>query len=232
MEDQNKKSYSCLLIFVEFFLWDLKHSDYKDEFDFTELNTILEQKIKLTNIYPEKSLIFNAFNLCPFNKIKVVVIGLEPYINKFSNGLTFSVKPDSKIPASLNNIYKELFNDLHITNTTGDLTKWAKQGVLLLNTRLTVDDSSKHTFWKSFIDNVIQLINAKHKHIIYILFGNIAHSKEKLIDSKNNLVIKLAHPSPNMTYKSKFPLIGSKCFSKSNKYLKLKNKDPINWKIF
>lgn len=212
-------------------IWQIALKETTDQEYFQKLNVALTQMYQNDLVYPPKNLIFNAFNLCPLNKIKVVIIGSEPYANDSSDGLAFSSNDSQLIPASLKTIYTELSNDLHILNTTGDLTKWAKRGVLLLNTMLTVGQHSKHTIWQKFTNEVIQLISNQRQHICYILCGNEAHKKIKFIDSRYNLIIRLAHPSPNMTLKSKYPWIGSKCFSKCNNYLKRYKQQPINWKL-
>ncbi len=219
----------------------LKESSWKillkDEFKkeyFIDLISILEKEYEKNLIYPSKNLVFNAFNLCPFNKLKVIIIGFDPYSNKDANGLAFSVDSSIKIPNSLKNIYDELYNDLKIDNDNkGDLTKWARQGILLLNNTLTIGKNRKykHKEWKVFTNYIIELINEKKQNIVYLLFGVETHNKENLIDNKNNLIIKLSHPSPNSTIKTNFPFYGSKCFSKTNKYLKKYNIKNINWKI-
>jgi uracil-DNA glycosylase len=192
---------------------------------------LLDEKSKHT-IYPPGSLIFNAFNLTPFNKVKVVIIGQDPYHGKGqAHGLSFSVPDGIKFPPSLKNIFKELTNNLGIsTPTNGNLTCWAKQGVLLLNATLTVREkqagSHQGKGWEIFTDRVIRLISDKKEHVVFILWGNFAHQKESLIDTSKHYIIKSAHPSPFSAHRGFF---GSKPFSKTNAKLKEWNLEPIDW---
>lgn len=222
------------------------HEEFKKEY-FIKLEIFLNKEINKYNIFPEPKLIFNAFNLCPFNKIKVVILGLDPYINKDeANGLAFSVSTNTndchsgssnkKIPTSLRNIYIELYNDLKIDNDKYcNLSNWGKQGVLLLNTILTVREGISHSHkdkgWEIFTDRTIELINECRNNIVFILWGNVAQVKEKLINNKKHLIIKASHPRPISANKTTYPFIGSKCFSKTNKYLKKNNLKEINWKV-
>lgn len=209
----------------------------KDEFNkayYTELRKFLEEEYAEQVIYPEKQNIFAALNHTPYNKVKVVILGQDPYhgLNQ-AHGLSFSVKPGIKIPPSLKNIYKELQNDIgcYIPNN-GSLIKWAEQGVLLLNTSLTVREGkpSSHNKigWHIFTDKVITLLNEKKDSIIFVLWGNHAKSKETLITNKRHYVIKAPHPSPFSATKGFF---GSQPFSKINTILAELKKEVIDWQI-
>ena len=213
--------------------WD---SILKGEFNkdyFKELMNKVDSLYKKQTILPEYKNIFNAFKLTSFKDTKVIILGQDPYheIGQ-ANGLAFSVNEGIKLPPSLINIYKEMKDDLEIDNNTGDLTSLAKQGVLLLNTTLTVNkgEANSHSKfgWNIFTDNIIKLLSDKKENLVFILWGNNAISKEKLIDTKKHLVIKSPHPSPLSAYNGFF---GSKPFSKTNAYLKKYNKDTINWKV-
>lgn len=198
----------------------------------------LASKLKIAysqkTIYPLPSDIFNAFNLTPFESVKVVIIGQDPYHGpNQAHGLCFSVNPEIKIPPSLVNIYKEIESDLGIKMPThGHLKSWAQNGVLLLNTHLTVEGlnpmSHKKYGWDQFTDRVIELINQKKENIVFMLWGSPAHSKAKNVDSKKHYILKTVHPSPLSSYRGFF---GSKHFSKCNEFLILKGKTPIDWSI-
>lgn len=180
--------------------------------------------------YPPKKLIFNAFNLTDLKKIKVVIIGQDPYYKKNqANGLAFSINDDIKITPSLKNIFLELKKDLNINKYNGNLTSWAKSGVFLLNSTLTVrsnlPNSHYNQGWEIFTDKIINIISKK-KSIVFIMWGNYAQKKEKLIFSNNHYIIKSSHPSPLSCYKNFF---GSKPFSKTNNFLITKNISPIDW---
>lgn len=182
-------------------------------------------------IYPPVELIFNAFNLCPFNQIKVVIIGQDPYHGeRQANGLCFAVNDAVKIPPSLRNIFKELQADLAINiPTSGNLTRWAEQGVLLLNSILTVQAnkaaSHRNKGWEQFTDTVIQHISDKREQVVFLLWGNYAHQKGNIIDVNKHYVLKSAHPSPLSARK----FFGNKHFSKTNQYLKDCGQIAINW---
>jgi len=181
------------------------------------------------DIYPVKENIFKAFELTDYSEVKVVILGQDPYHQKGqANGLAFSVENGVKIPPSLRNIFKEVNNDLGITNINTDLSKWAKQGVLLLNTVLTVKDSKPksyaNTFWNKFTDEVISKVSEKG-NVIFLLWGNDAINKSKLIND-NNFILTSTHPSPLSAYRG---FLGCKHFSKTNDILKELNKDIIDW---
>lgn len=198
--------------------------------------------IKLTNfvhneylsgkaIYPAPANIFNAFNLCPLDKVKVVIIGQDPYHEPGqAHGLCFSVLPPTKIPPSLVNIYKEIQNDLgHPSVTHGDLTSWAEQGVLLLNATLTVQAhlAASHAGkgWEQFTDAVIREV-AKRNNIVYMLWGAYAQKKAEFVNSDKNLILKSVHPSPLSASRGFF---GNHHFSRANQYLVEHGKTPIEW---
>lgn len=183
-------------------------------------------------IFPKGSLIFNAFMQTPFDKVKVVILGQDPYHGpNQAMGLSFSVPLLEKIPPSLKNIYKELNKDIGMPIPKGgDLTKWANQGVLLLNAVLTVrlNDPASHAKigWMDFTDDVIRLLSNEKKGLVFILWGNFAAEKQRLIDSSKHLILKAAHPSPLSASRGFF---GSKHFSQTNEYLTQQKIDPIDW---
>ncbi len=183
-------------------------------------------------IYPAASDIFKAFALSGFNNTKVVILGQDPYHNENqAHGLSFSVADEVKIPPSLRNIYKELESDLGIKpNTSGNLEHWASQGVLLLNSVLTVEENSpgSHTKlgWEVFTDSVIDMLNQEKQNLVFMLWGNYAQQKSELIDAEKHLILSSTHPSPFSAHKGFF---GSKHFSKANEYLKMHKQNPINW---
>jgi len=182
-------------------------------------------------VYPAARNIFNAFNLCPVDKVKVVIIGQDPYHEPGqAMGLCFSVPDGVTIPPSLVNIYKEINDDLgRPSSTHGDLTHWAEQGVLLLNSTLTVQAhlAASHAGrgWEQFTDAVINVLRQKN-HIVYMLWGSYAQKKAALVDASQNLVLKSVHPSPLSVYRGFF---GCKHFSKANEYLIANDKTPIDW---
>ncbi len=185
-------------------------------------------------IYPPKELIFRALELTPFENIKVVILGQDPYHGEGeANGLAFSVNKGVKLPPSLRNIYEELKSDMGIKIPNhGDLTSWAKQGVLLLNSVLTVEKdkpaSHRNIGWEEYTDSIIREISDKKENIVFILWGKYAQSKKAFIDERKHLVISSPHPSPFSANKGFF---GSKPFSKTNTYLKSKGKKEIDWRI-
>jgi len=183
------------------------------------------------HIYPAARNIFNAFNLCPVDMVKVVIIGQDPYHEPGqAHGLCFSVPDGVTIPPSLVNIYKEINDDLgRASSTHGDLTHWAEQGVLLLNSTLTVQAhlAASHAGrgWEQFTDAVINVLRQKN-HIVYMLWGSYAQKKAALVDASQNLVLKSVHPSPLSAYRGFF---GCKHFSQANEYLVQNGKTPIDW---
>lgn len=210
-----------------------------EEFNKEYFNTITDQlkteKQSKHIIYPPGSLIFNAFNTTDFEKVKVVIIGQDPYHGAGqAHGLSFSVQKGIKPPPSLINIFKEIENDVGIKmpRVNGDLTPWADQGVLLLNASLTVRANQPNSHagigWNLFTDAVIKKLNDTRNQLVFILWGNFAKEKGNHIDSKKHLVLKAAHPSPFAADKGFF---GCKHFSKTNQYLIQHGKEPIDWMI-
>ena len=200
-----------------------------------ELKKFLQQEKQTEKIiYPANDKIFNAFNLTPFDEVKVVILGQDPYHGKGqAHGLSFSVLNGIKPPPSLKNIFKELADDLKVSiHNNGNLTAWGKQGVLLLNSVLSVRHkqpaSHKERGWEKFTDAVIDKLNTYHTQLVFILWGSYAQSKGKFIDRNKHLVIESAHPSPFAAHRGFF---GSKPFSKTNSYLQENNKQPINWQL-
>jgi uracil-DNA glycosylase len=208
-----------------------------DEFQkdyFVDLKEFLQEEKKSYTIYPPSSLIFNAFDKTPFDKLKVVILGQDPYHGpNQAHGLCFSVTKGEKIPPSLRNIYKELNSELgcEIPNH-GNLEKWAEQGVLLINATLTVRAgqaaSHQKKGWETFTNSVIKIIAKEKQNVVFILWGNYAQSKQEFIDENKHCIIKSVHPSPLSASRGFF---GSKPFSQTNNYLKSKNLPIIDWEI-
>ena len=192
-----------------------------------KINTLYEN----TTVYPCKNDTFNAMKYTSLKNVKVVIIGQDPYHGENqANGLSFSVNENIKLPPSLKNIFKELEHDLGIKRTSGNLKDWAEQGVLLLNSILTVEKdkplSHENLGWEEYTDNIIQLISKKKEPVIFILWGSFAKKKKTLITNKNHLVLESVHPSPLSAYRGFF---GSKPFSKANNFLEKNNTSKINW---
>ena len=183
--------------------------------------------------YPPKDRIFNAFNLCPFDKVKVVILGQDPYHEQGqAMGLSFSVPEGIMLPPSLQNIYKEIQNDLgKPVPTSGDLTRWAKQGVLLLNATLTVRahiaNSHQTLGWANFTDAAIEALNAHREHIVFMLWGGFARSKKRLIDANRHCIIESVHPSPLSANRGGW--FGQHQFSRCNAYLAQQGLGEIDW---
>lgn len=211
--------------------WDsVLQEEMKKEYFIKIKNFVREQRLSKI-IYPPAQDLFNAFKLTEFNNIKVVILGQDPYHGeKEAMGLSFSVRRGVRTPPSLRNIFKELKTDLNIERTDTDLSDWAKQGVFLLNTVLTVEkdkaNSHKDIGWEIFIDYVIKQINDKLDNVVFILWGRQARDKKKYITNPNHYIIESAHPSPLSAYNGFF---GSSPFSKANEYLEKHNKKKINW---
>ncbi len=207
----------------------------KDEFGkdyFKTLAKFVRSEYKHAIVYPPPKDIFRAFNLCPFDKVKVVILGQDPYHGPGqANGLCFAVGEKVPLPPSLQNIFKEIEHDLGqpLMHKSGDLERWAKQGVLLLNATLTVRahkaGSHQHKGWEEFTDAVIRNLAERREHLVFILWGNYAKQKGVQIDRSKHLVIESAHPSPFSAMK----FFGSKPFSKANTYLKEHHEKPIDW---
>lgn len=214
--------------------WDLYLQDEYEKKYFQELIKFVDDEYKNKTIYPKKSEIFNAFHYTSYKDTKVVILGQDPYhgINQ-AEGLSFSVKNTVKKPPSLQNIFKELEDDLGIPfPEVNSLIPWAKEGVLLLNAVLTVQESHpashKDKGWEIFTDEVIKILNQKETPVVFILWGNFARNKKKFITNPIHYVIESAHPSPFSAYNGFF---GSKPFSKTNDFLKSKGLKEINWNI-
>ena len=202
---------------------------------FKDLDKFIDESYASNACFPPKKLIFNAFKLTSYNSLKVVIIGQDPYhqINQ-AEGLCFSVLKTSSIPPSLRNIFKEIKYDLDIEiPVIGSLKRWASQGVLLVNSVLTVSEntpeSHKNRGWEVFTDTIIKHISKKRNNIVFLLWGNYSIKKEKIIDASKHLILKSGHPSPLSANKGKW--FGNKHFSKTNIYLKEHNIEPINWKV-
>lgn len=211
--------------------WDKILKEEMNKEYFIELKKFIIKERQIKNIYPPAEDLFNAFKLTEFNNIKVVILGQDPYHEKGeAMGLAFSVREGIKIPPSLMNIFKELYNDLEIKRTKTDLSDWARQGVFLLNTVLTVEEgkpnSHKDKGWEIFTDEVIKKISSLKENIVFILWGNNARVKENTIDKNKHYIICSPHPSPFSANKGFF---GSKPFSKTNKYLDSKSINIINF---
>ena len=209
--------------------WDQVLKDEYEKPYFKELIKSVNNEYSKEICYPEKENIFRAFRLTPYKDVKVVILGQDPYHGEHeANGLCFSVYNGVKCPPSLLNIFKELNNDLGIKRDNTDLTDWASQGILMLNTIMSVEKdkplSHKGFGWEIFTDEVIKKIAEKDDKVVFVLWGNYARSKKEFL--KNNPTIESAHPSPLSASRGFF---GSKPFSKINEMLKENNKDIINW---
>ena len=200
---------------------------------FKELTTFVKEEYKSGTVYPPLNAVFRAFDLTPFNKVEVVILGQDPYHGEGqANGLSFAVSEDVRLPPSLQNIFKELSADIGkpLENKSGDLSRWAEQGVLLLNATLTVRGSMPGSHqgkgWELFTDAAVKALSEKKEHLVFILWGNYAKQKGTHIDRSKHCVIESPHPSPFSAYSGFF---GSKPFSKANEYLRSVGKKPINW---
>jgi len=208
-------------------------SEFDKEYMKNIKKSILNYKKSGKIIYPKNDEIFNAINLTDFEKTKVIILGQDPYHGPGqAHGLSFSVKDGIKPPPSLINIFKEIESDLSINveKGNGNLTRWAKQGVLLLNSLLTVEKgkplSHKEIGWETLTDKIIEVLNQNKRGLVFILWGSHARSKKNLISQNENLIIESSHPSPLSAHRG---FIGSKPFSRTNKYLVKNNMNPINW---
>ncbi len=214
--------------------WDQKLDVIWNSPGFQKFYNMIMAEYDKKTIYPPKDYIFNALKLTSYKDTKVVIVGQDPYHGEHqAHGLSFSVQKGVKLPPSLQNIYKELESDLGIPpRTDGDLTGWAKQGVLMLNAVLTVEKdkaaSHRNLGWEPMTDYIIKLLNKKDEPIVFILWGNFAKEKAKLITNPNHYIIISPHPSPFSAYSGFF---GSKPFSKTNDFLISKNMKPIDWSL-
>ncbi|MBJ6118399.1 uracil-DNA glycosylase [Pontibacter sp. BT310] len=207
----------------------------QDEFEkpyFKNLVAFVKDEYNSQKVYPPGNQIFNAFKMCPFDQVKVVILGQDPYHGpNQANGLAFSVSDEVRTPPSLINIFKEIKSDLgKDLPASGNLERWAKQGVLLLNATLTVraGDAGSHQKkgWEQFTDAVVQKVNDEKEHVVFMLWGAYAQKKGAIIDPQKHLVLQSAHPSPFAADRGFF---GNRHFSKANAYLIANGKEPIDW---
>jgi len=205
------------------------------EFDkpyFAKLVAFVKQEYAHHTVYPPGKLIFNAFNQCPFDKVKVVLLGQDPYHEPGqAHGLCFSVNEGVQFPPSLGNIFKEIHDDIGAPiPASGNLTRWAQQGVLLLNATLTVREhqagSHQRQGWEEFTDAVIRILSEQREHLVFILWGSYAQSKSQLIDGSRHCILRSAHPSPLSAYRGFF---GNHHFSLTNQYLRTNGIEEIQW---
>lgn len=211
--------------------WDivLKNELKKDYFK--QLGIFVKNEYKIKQVFPPYEHIFDALRFTDYDEVKVVILGQDPYHGLGeAHGLSFSVHQNVAMPPSLQNIFKELESDLGIKRTNSDLTDWAKQGVLLLNSIMTVEKdrplSHQNKGWEIFTDNIIKYLNEREEPVIFLLWGSFARSKKSLITNKKHYIIESVHPSPLSAYRGFF---GSKPFSKINNLLEKNNKEKINW---
>lgn len=214
--------------------WDNKLELIWNSEGFKKFYKLIENEYNTKTIFPPKDYIFNALKLTPYSNTKVVIVGQDPYHGVGeAHGLSFSVQEGIKIPPSLQNIYKELNEDLGIPiHTKGDLTKWGKEGVLMLNAVLTVEKdkpaSHRNMGWELLTDYIIKILNQKEEPVVFILWGNFAKEKAKYITNPNHYIITSPHPSP---FSARNGFFGSKPFSKTNNFLKTKNLKEIDWDL-
>lgn len=214
--------------------WDIVlQEEYKKPY-FKQIVDFINKTYKEKNIYPPKNKILEALKLTDFPQVKVVILGQDPYHGVGeANGLSFSVNDNIKLPPSLKNIYKELNDDLNIPiSQTGNLEKWAKEGVLLLNSILTVEKdqpaSHKNIGWETFTNSIITKLNQKQTPVVFILWGNFAKTKKELITNSSHLILTSSHPSP---FSANYGFLGSKPFSKTNNFLRKNNLTEIDWDL-
>ena len=211
--------------------WDkVLEEEFKKEY-FKKLGIFVKNEYKNKIVFPNYENIFDALRFTDYDEVKVVVLGQDPYHGLGeAHGLSFSVRENVKMPPSLQNIFKELYNDLGIKRTKSDLTDWAKEGVLLLNSIMTVEKdkplSHKNKGWEIFTDTIISKLNEREEPVIFLLWGGFARCKKELITNKRHKIIESVHPSPLSANRGFF---GSKPFSKINHYLKEMNKEEIKW---
>jgi len=214
--------------------WDVILKDEYEKEYFKNIVDFVNKIYKEKTIFPPKARILSALNITDYKDVKVVILGQDPYhgIGE-ANGLAFSVNDGIKIPPSLKNIYKELYTDLGLpVANTGNLESWAREGVLLLNTVLTVEKdkpaSHKNVGWEVFTDSIIKKLNEKEEPVVFILWGNFAKSKKILITNPKHLIIESSHPSP---FSVNYGFFGSKPFSKTNEFLRKNNIKEVDWTI-
>lgn len=212
-------------------VWDEKLKDELKKEYFKKLGIFVKEQYRTKQVFPPYKNIFDALRFTDYDDVKVVILGQDPYHGLGeAHGLSFSVRENVKMPPSLQNIFKELYDDLGIKRTKSDLTDWAKEGVLLLNSIMTVEKdkplSHKDKGWEVFTDNIIGLLNEREEPVIFLLWGSFARSKKVLINTKKHYVIESAHPSPLSAYRGFF---GSRPFSKINQILEKNHKEKIKW---
>jgi uracil-DNA glycosylase len=213
--------------------FDIVKTEYTKKY-FLNLWDILESGYYANNVLPSRDLVFRALNLTAYNDVKCVIVGQDPYPREEDAcGLAFSVGGHSRIPATLSNIFKELYSDLGLQRpSNGDLTKWAENGVLLLNSVLTVRKGRSRSHvnigWEPFTDKIVSALNDREKPVVFILWGNDAYKKRLLINNYRHYVIVSPHPSPLSAYKGFF---GSKPFSATNEFLKMNGMIPLDWSL-
>ncbi len=210
------------------------HGEFQQPY-FQELKGFLMEERKMGKVtFPPANQMFHAFELCPFDKVKVVILGQDPYHGRGqAHGLCFSVNKDVRIPPSLQNMYKEIHEDLGLPIPThGNLEHWAEQGVLLLNATLTVQEKHPTSHagkgWETFTDQVIRTISEKNEGVVFLLWGNFAKSKKSIIDTNKHTILTAPHPSPFSVHSGFF---GCKHFSQTNEILKKTGKEPIDWSV-
>lgn len=214
--------------------WDIVLKDVYNKEYFKNIETTINKLYKEKIIYPDKEKIFKSLKLTDYDNVKVVILGQDPYHGENqANGLSFSVNDGIKLPPSLKNIYKELYNDLGIEpSLSGNLECWSKEGILLLNAILTVEKdkpaSCRNIGWEQFTDEIINKLNKKEEPLVFILWGNFARSKKNLITNPKHLIIESPHPSP---FSARTGFFGSKPFSKTNNFLKQNNIKEVDWHI-
>ncbi|WP_414047315.1 uracil-DNA glycosylase [Macrococcus equi] len=211
--------------------WQSIFHEIKLTHDFSNMDEFLENAYATKTVYPPREAIYNAFTLTPFEAVKVVIIGQDPYHGpNQAHGLAFSVQKGTKLPPSLRNMYQELESDLGITRITGDLTGWAQEGVLLLNRVLTVEarnaNSHKGIGWEQFTSAIVQAVSLHKEHVVFVLWGSPAQQLAQFIDTSKHTIIKSVHPSPLSAYRGFF---GSKPFSAINQDLTNHGLAPIDW---
>ena len=213
--------------------WKAQLEQEVEKSSFLELSNFVKQRYQTTTVFPAPQNIFNAFNITPFDQVKVVILGQDPYHGAGqAHGLCFSVQEPVQPPPSLQNIFKEIRNDLGVSPfPSGDLTRWAKQGVFLLNAILTVEQgqplSHQSRGWEHFTDAAIARLNSEREHLVFLLWGAHAQKKGAQIDANKHLILQTVHPSPLSAHRG---FLGCKHFSQTNAYLEQHGQAPIDWR--
>lgn len=213
--------------------WKAQLEQEVEKSSFLELSNFVKQRYQTTTVFPAPQNIFNAFNITPFDQVKVVILGQDPYHGAGqAHGLCFSVQEPVQPPPSLQNIFKEIHNDLGVSPfPSGDLTRWAKQGVFLLNAILTVEQgqplSHQSRGWEHFTDAAIARLNSEREHLVFLLWGAHAQKKGAQIDANKHLILQTVHPSPLSAHRG---FLGCKHFSQTNAYLEQHGQAPIDWR--